>query len=357
MQLMKKINKEFDERCLKIRNRIQRIKNEEKIYEKQMINFRKKEIQDKLIKEDKKKLKIEIEKNKEERNKALNSKKKLIQSQREKDSIYRQNKKNENLSQKKLNYQTSLNDKYLMKIIKEQLNNQQMNKNTCNHAKIKQELNEFETNKMKRNLEKENQIQQMHENNIMQLKILEKEMKSTCNQLEELEREAIESLNKTKHMKLKIIGENPQMYYNGGSMKKKKSKNNKQINKSMENIKIKSMDEKTINKEDNNPNRSVYIKKNRNRYMSPKSKIEKENTKIKSKTKYGNSISINSFPKTNKSKSTEKIIYRHKTSSIGKNNYNKKDIKDKETNKTKEKEGKKSKKDNPKNNKNNVNKK
>ena len=52
--------------------------------------------------------------------------------------------------------------------------------------------------------------------------------------------------------------------------------------------------------------------------MSPKSKIEKENTKNKSKTKYGNSISINSFPKTNKSKSTEKIIYTHKTSSVGK---------------------------------------
>ena len=42
MQLKKKINKEFDERCLKIRNRIQRMRNEEKNYEKQMINFRKK---------------------------------------------------------------------------------------------------------------------------------------------------------------------------------------------------------------------------------------------------------------------------------------------------------------------------
>ena len=125
----------------------------------------------------------------------------------------------------------------------------------------------------------------------------------------------------------------------------------------MENIKIKSIDEKNINEEENNPNRSVYINKNRNRYMSPKSKIEKENTKIKSKTQFGNSISINSFPKTNNSKSTEKIIYKHKTSSIVKNNFNKKDIKEKETNKTKEKGIKKAKKENPKNNKNNVNKK
>ena len=55
-----------------------------------------------------------------------------------------------------------------------------MNKNTYSHAKIKQQLNEFETNKMKRNLEKETQIQQLHENNIIQLKRLEKEMKNTC---------------------------------------------------------------------------------------------------------------------------------------------------------------------------------
>ena len=34
MQLMKKINKEFDERCIKIRNRIQRIKKEEENYQK-----------------------------------------------------------------------------------------------------------------------------------------------------------------------------------------------------------------------------------------------------------------------------------------------------------------------------------
>ena len=174
---MKKINKEFDERCIKIKNRIQRIKNEEELYQKKMLNFKKKEKLDKLIKDDKIKIKIELEKNKQEKNKALNTKKQLIQSQREKDNIYRANKKNQNLSQKKLNYQTSLNDKYLMKIIKEQLNSQQLNKNTTSHAKIRQELNEYEANKMKKNLEKENQMQQLHKNNIEQLKLLEKEMK------------------------------------------------------------------------------------------------------------------------------------------------------------------------------------
>ena len=34
MKLMRKINKEFDEKCIKIRNRIQRLKNEEEEFKK-----------------------------------------------------------------------------------------------------------------------------------------------------------------------------------------------------------------------------------------------------------------------------------------------------------------------------------
>ena len=56
MKLMRKINKEFDEKCIKIRNRIQRLKNEEEDCIKQRINFKKKEKHDKLIREDKKKI-------------------------------------------------------------------------------------------------------------------------------------------------------------------------------------------------------------------------------------------------------------------------------------------------------------
>ena len=47
-----------------------------------MINFKKKEKHDKLIKDDKRKLKLELEKNKEEKNKALKTKQQLIQSQK-----------------------------------------------------------------------------------------------------------------------------------------------------------------------------------------------------------------------------------------------------------------------------------
>ena len=51
MQLMKKINKEFDERCIKIRNRIQRIKKEEEDYKRKIINYRKREKLEKRFKE------------------------------------------------------------------------------------------------------------------------------------------------------------------------------------------------------------------------------------------------------------------------------------------------------------------
>ena len=49
MKLMKKINREFDEKCIKIRNRIQRLKNEEAECLKQRINFKKKEKYNKQI--------------------------------------------------------------------------------------------------------------------------------------------------------------------------------------------------------------------------------------------------------------------------------------------------------------------
>ena len=51
---MRKINKEFDEKCIRIRNRIQRLKNEEEECLKKRINFKKKIKHDKLIREEKK---------------------------------------------------------------------------------------------------------------------------------------------------------------------------------------------------------------------------------------------------------------------------------------------------------------
>ena len=313
MQIMKKINKEFDERCIKIRNRIQKIKKEEEEYKKKMMNYRKREKQEKLIKDDKKKIKIQLQRIKEEREKALQSKKLLIKSQKEKDKEYRAHKMSKNLSQKKINYQTSLNDKYLMKIIKEQLKTQQLNKNTYSHAKVRQELNEFETNKMKRNLEKENQIKQFHQNNLMQLKKLENEMKNTCNQLEELEKEALESLNKTKHMNMRLFGEKSFNYSIDGDKGRKLYK--KTVNKSMENFNMNGIIENNCEdceEEDSNQNLSVYVK--RRRCMSPTNNKKSNNFNFNNKLKPKNSISINSFPKNIKAYNSQKM------SKVDKNN-------------------------------------
>ena len=74
---MKKINKKFDEKCIKIRNRIQRLKNEEEECLKKRLNFNKKQKQGKLIRKEKRKIKNEVKKNQEERIKALNSKKEI----------------------------------------------------------------------------------------------------------------------------------------------------------------------------------------------------------------------------------------------------------------------------------------
>ena len=303
MQLMKKINKEFDEKCIKIRNRIQRLKNEEEECLKQRINFKKKEKHDKLIREDKKKLKKEVKKLKEERDKELISKKAIIQNKRIKDNMYRENKKNENLSQKKMNYQSSLNEKYLMKIIREQLNTLQLNKNTYSHAKIKQELNEYETNKMKRNLEKENLNKKMHEHNIMQLKLLEEEMKVTCNQLEELEKQAVNRLKRTKYMNLRLFS-GDKTKNNFTELKRNKINHNKNLNRSMENIKMNGINEhlnKTMDEKDGNNSMIV----NKNTYISPSNR--KKDKKMKNINRLYKGLSTGEFPKTNKNRNSQTI--------------------------------------------------
>jgi hypothetical protein len=319
MKLMRKINKEFDEKCIKIRNRIQRLKNEEEECIKQRINFKKKEKHDKLIREDKKKFKKEIIKIKEERNKEIDSRKTLIKNRRIKDNINRETKKHENLSQKKLNYQSSLNEKYLMKVIREQLNTLQLNKNTYSHAKIKQELNEYETNKMKKNLEKENMNKKMHEHNIKQLKLLEEEMKITCDQLEELEKQAVDRLRRTKYMNLRLFS-GDKTRSNFSAKKRNKMKHNKNINRSMENIQINGFnydENKSLEKdEDNYNNKSMVVSKNVS--MSPH--FIKKNIKIKNINKMHKGLSISAFPKTNKESNSQKINLKLKNSSFEKRN-------------------------------------
>ena len=304
MKLMKKINKEFDEKCIKIRNRIQRLINEEAECLKQRINFKKKEKHNKQIKEDKIKLKNKIIKLKEDKCKDLILKKNFVQNQRMKSNENRENKKKEIFSKKKSKYQSLLNEKHLMKIIREQLNTLQMNKNTYSHAKIKQELNEYEANRMKRNLEKQNMNKKMHEQNIMQLKLLEEEMKITCNQLEELEKQAVDRLKRTKYINLRLFSED-KTKINFSKVKKNKPNKNKNLNRSMENIKVNGINEYhnkiCEEKEVIHSNKSMNI----SNLISPKFRTKEISLKTADNINKGLSSSI--FPKTGKEKNSQKI--------------------------------------------------
>ena len=317
MKLMKKINKEFDEKCIKIRNRIQRLKNEEAECLKQRINFKKKEKYNKQIQEDKIKLKKKIIKLKEDKNKEIISRKAFVQNQRVKNNIIRENKKKEIFSQKKMKYQSSLNEKHLMKIIREQLNTLQMNKNTYSHAKIKQELNEYETNRMKRNLEKQNMNKKMHENNIIQLKLLEEEMKITCNQLEELEKQAVDRLKRTKYVNLRLFSED-KTKINFSKVKKNKSNKNKNLNRSMENIKVNGINEyhnKLFEEQE-----GIYSNKSMNKSNLKSPKFRTKDITLKNTDKMQKGLSSSIFPKTGKEKNTQKINLKLANGSLVKNN-------------------------------------
>ena len=203
--MIQKKNKDINKKCYALRNCIQILKKEEELYKNQLKNIKKKEQQDRIIQNDKIKIKIELKKIKIEKNKELMQKKERIQRFKLKAKNRLEEKKNENLSQKKRKYQSALNDKYLMKCIIEQINTQQNNKNCYNHAKVKQQINEFETNRMKQHMIKENKEKIEHENNLKVLKVIEKKMVDACNELELMEKKCLESLNKTKYYNIRYL--------------------------------------------------------------------------------------------------------------------------------------------------------
>ena len=168
--------------------------------------MKKKEILGQKVQNDKKQIKLELERVKKEINEELmkkNEKKKKLKMEGEKKI---KKKKIEYYSAKKRKYQSALSDKQIMKCIKEQIDTQENNKNLYKIAKVKQQFNEYETNKIKNNILKENQVLLEHENNLKCLKLIEKKMVKTFKQLEMREKECLESLNKTKYINTKYMG-------------------------------------------------------------------------------------------------------------------------------------------------------
>ena len=168
--------------------------------------MKKKEILGQKVQNDKKQIKLELERVKKEINEELmkkheNTKKLKMEVERK-----LKEKKIEYYSSKKKTYQSALSDKQIMKCIKEQIDTQENNKNLYKIAKVKQQFNEYETNKIKNNILKENQVLLEHENNLKCLKLIEKKMVKTFKQLEMREKECLESLNKTKYINTKYMG-------------------------------------------------------------------------------------------------------------------------------------------------------
>ena len=168
--------------------------------------MKKKEKLGQKVQNDKKQIKLELERAKKEINEELlkkheNTKKLKMEVERK-----LKEKKDEYYSAKKRKYQSALSDKQIMKCIKEQINTQENNKNLYKIAKVKQQFNEYETNKIKNNILKENQVLLEHENNLKCLKLIEKKMLKTFKQLELREKECLESLNKTKYVNTKYMG-------------------------------------------------------------------------------------------------------------------------------------------------------
>ena len=58
---------------------------------------------------------------------------------------------------KKKRYQSALNDKKVMKNIKQEIDKQRNNKNCFRHAKVKQQYYEGKTNKIKKDIDKKNE--------------------------------------------------------------------------------------------------------------------------------------------------------------------------------------------------------
>ena len=205
MRKIEKANKDFDKRYTTLKNRIAIIKREEEIYKNQLKNLKRQEHKEQMVQVDKMKIRMELSKIKEEQDKELEQRKERIHRFKEKIKNKMEEKKNENISKKKRKYQSALNDKYLIKCIIEQMNNQQINQKSYQHEKVRQYYNEYETNKIKKNLIKENRLRLEYENNMTKLKQKEKKMKRKCSELESVEKKYLEKLNETKESNLRYM--------------------------------------------------------------------------------------------------------------------------------------------------------
>ena len=174
------------------------MKKKEENYKKQLSNLEKKEKIDQKKHEDRQKIKLILEKRKNEKNNELEKKKLKIKSLKNKEHDMLKETRDININAKKQRYRSALNDKKILKNIKQEIDMQQNNKNCFRHAKVKQEYYEGKTNQLKKSLYKKGEDFMEQEKDLNRLKIIENKMKKTYNKLELIEKKCIENLYKTK---------------------------------------------------------------------------------------------------------------------------------------------------------------
>ena len=115
------------------------MKQKEENYRKKLLNLKKKEKKDLKINEDKKKMKLQFEKKRKEKDKELQKRKENIKKLKNEEHNMLKETKNNNINTKRQRYQSALYDKRILKNIKQELDEQEKNKNYFLHEKIKQQ--------------------------------------------------------------------------------------------------------------------------------------------------------------------------------------------------------------------------
>ena len=195
-----KKNRDMSMEITLIRNRIKKLKDEEQNYNKKLVTIRESEKKEHKIQEDKMKLQKELALIKKQQMKELKQKKQRIHEQKIKFEKKKKKREEENILAKKTEYKIALNNKYLNKYIKEQMVHQQKNINNFLHEKVRQQYNESMSNKVRSDLIKKNKLKLQYEENISNLKKLEKEIKDERDELSRMEKRYQEHKTNNKNI-------------------------------------------------------------------------------------------------------------------------------------------------------------
>ena len=210
IKLITKRNKEFNNKCSNLYHHIKILKQKEENYRKKLLNLKKKEKKDLKINEDKKKMKLQLEKKRKEKDKELQKRKENIKKLKNEEHNMLKETKNNNINNKRQRYQSALYDKRMLKNIKQEIDEQEKNKNYFLHEKIKQQYYEGKTNQLKKSYYKKNEEFIEQEYDLKRLKKIESKMMKTYNKLEIIEKKFMENINlfRAKEMNEKLKKKN-----------------------------------------------------------------------------------------------------------------------------------------------------